>query len=132
MTSRIMTLTGFALAGFLTIFLSLNNVQAEDKTGQLVMQPGHVMSLKLGSKQTVTYFEKTGGSCTLTIMVGEAEAHIGSQYISATRVKVSLDPGKTTNIDNAQGQSLRFMCNSDASSVGVSRSTLELKSQAKS
>ncbi len=81
--------------------------------------PSQGFSLVIGSKLVVGYFEQKKGSCDLTFMLTENTVPDHNQYFSATRLRVSVDPGKRMHIDSAEGQSLNVLCDESAETVTV-------------
>lgn len=121
MTYRTVTFASIAAAGLLSVAAGLSYAGAEDKIYSDVLEPGLGKSFVVGDKKAVTYFEKTDGACDLTIVVGELDPMKGGKYSYSSRVKVSVAPGRSTNFDSAEGQSISFTCNDNAVSMGIDK-----------
>jgi hypothetical protein len=83
--------------------------------------PKQAFSQPLGSKQTVGYFEEKDGRCFITLMVAEAfDENSGREPASAARIRMSLEPMQSTQVESAESQSLMVTCGANAKSVSVS------------
>jgi hypothetical protein len=81
--------------------------------------PARGLMLDVGSKHTVSYFVPDEGKCNLTLMVGEKADANGDNSSVGARVLVSIEGGKNTRIETAEGKSLEFTCSQGAASMSV-------------
>lgn len=85
----------------------------------ITLRPGNGMSFVVGKKRATTYFHEAAGQCNVTVLVSEATWNVSSDYVPASRMRVTLTPGSKTRIDSFEGKSISFLCNADASSMTV-------------
>lgn len=115
---------GFTVAVALSVMSSITFADNSSSKYEDILEPGLGKSFVFGSKKTVTYFEKSNGSCALTLVVSEMNPFKGGDYSYATRVKTSVEPGQSTALDAAEGQSLLFKCNGDATRMDVEKANI--------
>lgn len=76
----------------------------------IVMTPGKGLSMDVGSKHTLSYFEPKEQACSLTIVLAGIEGGMSGNDTPGTRISVHVAPGKTLRLDAAQDKSAEFMC----------------------
>ena len=81
--------------------------------------PARGLMLDVGSKHTVSYFVADEGKCNLTLMVGEKADENGDHGSVGTRVRVSIEGGRTARVETAEGKSLEFTCAKGATAMSV-------------
>jgi hypothetical protein len=69
-----------------------------------------LLNFKVGTKQTVSYFQNQNGVCKLTVMVAEAFNGADVPNSTTVRFEVAIDAGRTARVDTAEGKSLEFAC----------------------
>lgn len=121
MAVRIQFLANIFALALLTGTAMWHSAHAETKPYSEILEPGLGQSFVVGNKRAIAFYEKVDGSCKLTLLVGELNPHQSHGYSYASRVQVSVAPGKSTNIDSAAGQSINFTCNGDATSMDVQK-----------
>lgn len=94
----------------------------------VTLKPGNGMSFVVGTKRATTYFHQRSGECEVTLMLGEASAVAGQEYLSASRLKIKLAPNDVTRIDSFKGKSLSIVCNNEAETITVVDERLKLSS----
>ncbi len=75
-----------------------------------VMVPGRGVSLDIGGKHAVGYFEQKNNACHLTVVVADAAGGVTGQDSPGTRFVVPVIPGKGVMVDASAGQSAEFFC----------------------
>jgi hypothetical protein len=116
-------LTGvFALAGH-------GELQAAEASSLMTLKPmtgpgvggsqQFLLNYKVGTKQTVSYFQNENGACKLTVMVAEAFNGVDVPNSTTVRFEVAIDAGRTARMDTAEGKSLEFACQGRAEEMRV-------------
>jgi hypothetical protein len=95
--------------------------EAEELPNANRVRPAEGLILDIGSKHTVSYFLADGGTCNLTLVVGEKANDEGDGSTVGARIRVAIDSGKTARIETAEGKSLEFACAKGAQAIGVRR-----------
>ncbi|GAA6212791.1 hypothetical protein NBRC116602_25320 [Hyphomicrobiales bacterium 4NK60-0047b] len=108
------------------IFTSTATVSTADES--VTLEPGNGMSFVVGTKRATAYFYPKAGECELTLMLGEANATTGREYLKASRLKIRLTPKNMTRIDTFKGKSLSIVCNKAAETITIIDSRLKLSS----
>lgn len=106
--------------------MALQPVHAFEADKDITLLPGNGMSFAVGSKRALAFFNKNAGQCDVTIMVSEQNSVVGEKYRSASRVKVQLVPGNSTQLDSSEGKSLKVICNQNAKSMTIKNQKLEV------
>jgi len=78
-----------------------------------------LLSVVIGKKQTVSYYENQDGRCKLTLMVGDAFNGEDIPDATVVRFEVRIAPTRTASFDTAQGQGLEFKCLDGAQTMNV-------------
>ena len=92
-----------------------------DAVQEVTYKPIQAISRVLGSKRAVGYFSRDGKACHVTLMVVEEVDLDVAMPPSAARVRVSLMPGQTIQLDSDERQFLDITCGPEAETV-VARS----------
>ncbi len=108
------------------IFTSTATVSTADES--VTLEPGNGMSFVVGTKRATAYFYPKAGECELTLMLGEANATTGREYLKASRLKIRLTQKNMTRIDTFKGKSLSIVCNKAAETITIIDSRLKLSS----
>ena len=119
-----------ALATLLASTLLSGPTYADPKGQDVTLDPGKGMSFVVGSKRATTFFHPTAGECEVTLIVSEADPMVNGTYVSGTRLKLKLTPGKVTRIDSIEGKSLSLACDANAKTITVSPERLKVSSLA--
>jgi hypothetical protein len=75
-----------------------------------VMTPGRGVSLDIGGKHAVGYFEQKNNACYLTVVVADVAGGEAGYDSPGTRFSVPVVPGKGVKVDASAGQSAEFFC----------------------
>ena len=103
---------------------NLGAVQAGDSSPvRSQMKPLHAISFDVGRKHVLSYFLSKNGRCDLTTLVTDRpdEAAEGDEIptLATTRIKATIDGGKSAHFDTAEGKSLEYVCATDAQAMSV-------------
>jgi hypothetical protein len=74
-----------------------------------IMRPIQGLSLEIGGKKAIGYFETKDDACHLTLMVADANGETGTDS-PGTRITVPVLPGRGLRLDTASGRSAEFFC----------------------
>jgi hypothetical protein len=84
-------------------------IAADRGSDNEIMMPGHGLSLEIGGKHAVGYFETKNAACHLTVVLASADGSEGSDS-PGTRIVVPVLPGRGLQVDAANGRSAEFFC----------------------
>jgi hypothetical protein len=84
-------------------------IQADRGSDNEIMTPGHGLSLEIGGKHAVGYFETKDAACHLTIVLANTDGAEGGDS-PGTRIVVPVLPGRGLQVDAANGRSAEFFC----------------------
>ena len=107
---------GAAVAAMLAGFTAFD-VAADEATK--TFKPLHGISLHTGTKHAVGYFVPTGGTCELTLVVGEDPAEGDVAAVTPTRFRASVKAGQHARFDTGEGKELAFHCAQSATAMTV-------------
>jgi len=82
-------------------------------------RPIESISYDFGSKSMSGYFVREGSVCVVSLMVIERGDPDQPSHLTATRVRLMMDPGQVVSLDSEEGRSLNFTCGKDAAEVIV-------------
>jgi len=119
-----------AIATLLASTLLSGPAFADPKGQDVTLDPGKGMSFVVGTKRATTFFHQAAGECEVTLIVSEADPMVNGTYVSATRMKVKLTPGKNTQIDSVDGKSLSLACDANAETMTVSPERIKVSNLA--
>lgn len=108
-----------ALGGAL-LFAATTGLSAADSWSSMTMKPRMAKSLDAGGAHVVSYFLNADGICQLTLMIAEGAGPDGVPA-SATRLQLTVEPGRTARFDGADGKSSRFTCLGRAEAMSVTK-----------
>jgi hypothetical protein len=116
-------LSAFAIAIAVNIWSSAPAVSGESRpnTDSVRYRPIESISYDFGSKSMSGYFVRQGPACFVSLMVNEREDPDQPSHVTATRVRLMMDPGQVAGLDSEEGRSLNFTCGKDAAEVIVDR-----------
>ena len=107
---------GAAVAAMLAGFTAFD-VAADEATK--TFKPLHGISLHVGSKHAVGYFEPADGVCELTLVVGEEPGAEEVLAVAPTRFRASVKAGQHVRFDTGEGKELAFYCGPAATAMSV-------------
>src|SRR6516164_1096356 len=89
------------------------------KEGEARYRPIQSISYEFGSKAMSGYFVQRSSACLVTLMIAERSDPDSASTLTATRVRLMLDPGQIAGLDSEEGGSLNFTCGKDAATLVV-------------
>jgi hypothetical protein len=84
-----------------------------------IMSPGHGLSLEIGGKHVIGYFEAKNEACHLTVVLADANGGESGTDSPGTRFVVAVLPGRALNVDASAGRSAEFFCGPGASQMSA-------------
>ena len=106
----------FGLVGAANVF---NAASADEQSGARTFGPLAGVSLSVGAKRVVGYFDAVAGECTLTLMVADGMAGDDVPNYAPIRVVQTIAPGKSAMVETPEGKSLEFVCRPMAMAMTV-------------
>ena len=103
------------LAGFAAFGVQSAAAEEAPKT----FMPLHGVSVHVGSKHAVGYFEQVSGVCELTLVVGEEPTADAILAVVPTRFRASVKAGQHVRFDTGEGKELAFYCGPAATAMSV-------------
>ncbi len=94
-------------------------VGAEPAASTESFKPLQAVSLHLGAKHAVGYFQTQSGVCQLTLVVGDELRGEEILETAPARFVAAIDSGKTARFDTGEGRTLQFSCTPGASAMSV-------------
>jgi hypothetical protein len=118
MLLRKRTLLATAFAGISAV-AGPNMTRAADPASPLTMKPLQGVSFDIGTKRAVSYFLSDDDACKLTLTLAEVVHGDEVNGLTATRMTVAVEVGKTAHLDAAAGKSLDFKCQAGAQAMSI-------------
>jgi hypothetical protein len=84
-----------------------------------IMSPGHGVSLEIGGKHAVGYFETKDEACHLTVVLADVNGGESGLDSPGTRIVVPVLAGRNLQIDAGAGRSAEFACAPGASQMSA-------------
>ncbi len=84
-----------------------------------IMAPGRGLSLDIGGKHAVGYFETRDNACHLTVVVADLSGGETGLDSPGTRFIVPVMPGRGVQLDASAGQSAEFFCGPGATRMNA-------------
>jgi hypothetical protein len=84
-----------------------------------IMVPGRGLSLDIGGKHAVGYFETKDAACQLTVVVADLTGGESGLDSPGTRFVLPVVPGKGVQVDASAGQSAEFFCGPGATRMNA-------------
>jgi len=91
--------------------------KVDEGSKQEIMAPGHGLSLDIGGKHAVGYFETKNNACHLTVVVADVSGGETGLDSPGTRFVVPVMPGNGVQVDASAGQSAEFFCGPGATQM---------------
>lgn len=105
-----------AMMGVVTVYsVAAHAAEADGAT----LAPGRGISLQIGGKHAVGYFQTKDSACHLTVVVADATGGETGLDSPGTRFVVPVLPGKGFQIDAGAGRSAEFLCGPDAETMNA-------------
>ena len=107
--SRILrTIAGVSVAAVTVVTCSAIGLAGESEA--IDVKPGKGLSLDVGPKHTMTYFEPKEGGCGLTVVIAAKEGGVTGLETPGTRFSVTVAKGAALQIDTTDSHSASFQC----------------------
>jgi hypothetical protein len=110
---------GAIVAAMLAGFTSIGVQSAASEPAQKSFKPLHGISLHVGSKHAVGYYQAEGGVCELTLVVGEEPGAEEVLAVTPARFRASVKAGQRVRFDTGEGKELAFYCGPAAAAMSV-------------
>ena len=106
-------------AAFAAAFAMLGAAAAPVRADQAVTNfgPSEPILVTLGTQRIVAFYVPERGGCAVSAVVWKDEG-VDAPYASS-RVRISLKPGQTVQLDGAQRQSMSLLCGADAATLAA-------------
>ena len=93
---------------------------AAESWSAMTMKPLMATSLEAGGAHVVSYFQRVNGACRLTMMMAGPSLE-NAKASAPARVQMTVEPGRSAQVDDADGKSSRFTCLASAQAMNVIR-----------
>ncbi|WP_139247769.1 hypothetical protein [Hyphomicrobium sp. CS1GBMeth3] len=93
--------------------------KAEPGSKHEILAPGRGVSLHVGGKHAVGYFETRNNACHLTVVVADISGGETGLDSPGTRFVVPVMPGAGVQLDASAGQSAEFFCGPGATRMNA-------------
>ena len=115
-----MRMTRFTLPLIVAVFASGSALAMSGNAEEegVSMAPGEGLSLDVGPKKTMSYFEPKSGSCGLTMVIAAIEGGMTGDT-PGTRISVQVVPGASLRIDTGDTKSAEFFCGAGGAKMNV-------------
>jgi hypothetical protein len=110
---------GAIVAAMLAGFTSIGANSAAAEPSQKTFKPLHGISVHVGSKHAVGYYQAEGGVCELTLVVGEEPGAEEVLAVTPARFRASVKAGQHVRFDTGEGKELAFYCGPTATAMSV-------------
>jgi hypothetical protein len=100
------------LAGFTSIGVA-------ESAASETFKPLHGISVHVGSKHAVGYYQANAGVCELTLVVGEEPKAEEVLVQTPARFRASIEAGQHARFDTGEGKELAFFCAPAAAAMSV-------------
>ncbi|NGO50316.1 hypothetical protein [Allomesorhizobium camelthorni] len=87
--------------------------------GQAQYLPIQSISYEFGSKFMSGYFVEQAATCFVTLMIIERSDPEAELSVTATRVRLALNPGQIAGVDSEEGYSVNLTCGESAKTMLV-------------
>ena len=95
------------------------SVEAAERDTTLRALPMHAVTFDIGSKHAISYFLVNDGNCDLTVWLTDISLDDDAAPSMATRMVLSVAPGRTMQVGSAEGMAAEFACAANAESMSV-------------
>ncbi|MCT7377892.1 hypothetical protein [Chelativorans salis] len=113
------TFAGTIAASLLALAPTASGGPLGTAEGQDQYLPVQSISYEFGSKYMSGYFVQETAMCFVALMVIEKSDPEAVLPVTATRVRLVLNPGQIAGLDSEEGRSLNFTCGKDAATMLV-------------
>jgi hypothetical protein len=112
-------LKGTGVAAMLAVSALVGAGSAASQSSQVTFKPLHGVSLHVGSKHAVGYFQTEAGVCQLTLGVGEEPKPEEVVAQTPARFRAAIEAGQRVSFDTGEGKELAFYCGPAATAMSV-------------
>jgi hypothetical protein len=122
MSRTIKRLAAVSVMGVLAagaVFAEQAAVKVDQGSSHEIMVPGRGLSLDIGGKHAVGYFQTKDAACHLTVVVADVSGGENGLDSPGTRFVVPVAPGKGVQVDASAGQSAEFFCGPGATRMNA-------------
>ena len=110
---------GAAVAAMLAGSALAGPVGAESPSSTVTFKPLQGVSVHLGSKHAVGYFQTDAGICQLTLVVGDEPQEEVVVVQTPSRFRAAIEAGQHARFDTGGGKELQFHCAPGATTMSV-------------
>lgn len=111
------TTTVVALAALL-LGVASGSASAHDlKNGETTLAPGRGVSVQIGGKHAVGFFQTKNDACHLTVVISDSAGGVHGLDSPGVRFVVPVLPGKGLQMDTGSGKSAEFFCGPGGASM---------------
>ena len=110
---------GAVVAAMLAGFTSIGVESAASESSKSTFKPLHGISVHVGSKHAVGYYQANDGVCELTLVVGEEPKAEEVLVQTPSRFRASIEAGQHARFDTGEGKELAFFCAPAAAAMSV-------------
>ena len=108
-----MSRTSFRLAMLMCAAAAVTASASAGEPSAIPMTPGKGLSLDVGAKHTMTYYDQKDGACGLTVVIAGIEGGVKGDDTPGTRITATVMPGTALRVDAAGDKSAEFFCGPD-------------------
>jgi hypothetical protein len=110
---------GAIVAAMLAGSALVGAVSAASQSSTVTFKPLHGVSVHIGSKHAVGYFQTDAGVCQLTLVVGEEPKAEEVVAQTPARFRTAIEAGQHARFDTGEGKELEFHCAPGATAMSV-------------
>lgn len=110
---------GAIVAAMLAGSASIGVDSAASQSSKTEFKPLHGISLHVGSKHAVGYYQADKGVCELTLVVGEEPRAEEVVAQTPARFRAAIEAGQHARFDTGEGKELAFYCAPGAVAMSV-------------
>ena len=110
---------GAIVAAMLAGFASIGVNSAASQSSKTEFKPLHGISVHVGSKHAVGYYQANAGICELTLVVGEEPKADEVLAQTPARFRAAIEAGQHARFDTGEGKELAFYCAPGAAAMSV-------------
>ena len=110
---------GAVVAAMLAGAALMGPASAKSQQSQTTFKPLHGISVHVGSKHAVGYYQADAGVCELTLVVGEEPKAEEVVAQTPARFRAAIEAGQHARFDTGEGKELAFYCAPGAAAMSV-------------
>lgn len=109
-----------ALGGALFI-AATTGLSANEVCTSVTVKPLHSVSVNAGNTHVAGYYVNANGVCKLTLMFNEIQGENAETPALASRLQMTVEPGRSARFDRTDGKALQFACLNRAEGMTLSK-----------